>query len=92
MGGVAALWLASWGMWALIPKSLGFFYYYYLPSLWLPLALAAAFDRYGRDRYWDEAFLALAGGLFVYFFPIISAAPLAGPGAFRTWTWFSTWI
>ena len=93
MGGVAALWLASWGMWALIPKSLGFFYYYYLPSLWLPLALAAAFQHYGqgRWRYWDEAFLALAGGLFVYFFPIISAARLSGPQAFQHWMWFSSW-
>ena len=93
LGGVAALWLAGWGMWALIPKSLGFFYYYYLPSLWLPLALAAAFDRYGRDRrlYWDEAAVALTAGVFWYFFPIISAAPLWGPPAFAHWMWFSTW-
>ena len=93
LGGVAALWLGGWGVWALIPKSLGFFYYYYLPSLWLPLALAAAFHRFGRGRfrYWDEAFLALAGGLFVYFFPIISAAPLDGPMAFRRWMWLPGW-
>ena len=93
LGGVAALWLGGWGVWALIPKSLGFFYYYYLPSLWLPLALAAAFHRYGqgRLRYWDEALLALAGGLFVYFFPIISAAALDGPQAFRRWMWLPGW-
>jgi dolichyl-phosphate-mannose--protein O-mannosyl transferase len=94
LGGVAALWLAGWGMWALIPKSLGFFYYYYLPSLWLPLAIAAAFHRYaqGEKRYWDEAALALTGGLFVYFHPILAAEPLAGPGAFQRWMWFSSWI
>lgn len=93
LGGVAALWLAGWGMWALIPKSLGFYYYYYLPSLWLPLALAAAFDRYGRGRlrYWDEAAVALTGGLFLYFYPIVSAQPLWGPPAFRHWMWFKTW-
>ena len=93
LGGVAALWLAGWGMWALIPKSLGFFYYYYLPSLWLPVAIAAACHRYARGRLagWDEAFVALAAGLFVYFFPIISAAPLSGPQAFQHWMWFSTW-
>lgn len=93
LGGVAALWLCGWGMWALIPKSLGFYYYYYLPSLWLPLAIAAAFDRYGRDRYlyWDEAAVAAAGALFVYFYPIIAAEPLAGPAAFQHWMWFSTW-
>jgi dolichyl-phosphate-mannose-protein mannosyltransferase len=94
LGGVAALWLAGWGMWALIPKSLGFFYYYYLPSLWLPLAIAAAFHRYarGENRYWDEAAVALAGGLFLYFYPILAAEPLAGPAAFQRWMWFSSWI
>ena len=93
MGGVAALWLAGWGIWALIPKSLGFFYYYYLPSLWLPVAIAAACHRYARGRLqgWDEAYVALTAGLFVYFFPIISAAPLSGPQAFHHWMWFSTW-
>ena len=93
LGGVAALWLGGWGMWALIPKSLGFFYYYYVPSLWLPLAVAAAFDRYGRDKYlyWDEAALALAAGLFVYFYPIVAAQPLSGPPAFQHWMWFKTW-
>ena len=93
LGGVAALWLAGWGMWALIPKSLGFFYYYYLPSLWLPLAIAAAFHHYGRDRflYWDEAAVALAAGLFYYFYPIIAAEALWGPPAFQRWMWFSTW-
>ena len=81
-------------MWAIVPKSLGFFYYYYLPSLWLPLALAAAFHRFGQGcwRYWDEAALALTGALFVYFFPILSAAPLAGPPAFGHWMWFSSWV
>ena len=94
LGGIAALWGCAWGMWALIPKSLGFFYYYYLPSLWLPLALAAAFHHFGRGRWrgWDEAFLAFAAMLFVYFFPIISAAPLAGPGTFGRWMWFRSWI
>ena len=93
LGGVAALWLGGWGMWALIPKSLGFFYYYYVPSLWLPLAIAAAFDRYGRDKYmyWDEAAVALAGGLFLYFYPIVSAQPLSGPQAFEHWMWFKSW-
>jgi dolichyl-phosphate-mannose--protein O-mannosyl transferase len=93
LGGVAALWLGGWGIWVLIPKSLGFFYYYYLPSLWLPLALAGAFHHYGRGRlrYWDEAFVALAGALFVYFFPIISAAALEGPMAFQRWMWLPGW-
>lgn len=94
LGGVAALWIGGWGMWALVPKSLGFYYYYYLPSLWLPLALAAAFHRVGRGRWrtWDEAFLVLSAGLFLHFWQIISAAPLAGPMAFQRWMWFAGWL
>jgi dolichyl-phosphate-mannose-protein mannosyltransferase len=87
------LWIASYAVWAITPKSIGFFYYYYLPSIFLCVALAAAFDRYARGRleHWDEAFVILAFGLAVYFFPIVSAAPLSGEQAFENWMWFSTW-
>ena len=94
LGAVALLWIGSVAMWAIIPKSLGFYYYYYLSSIWLPVAIAAAFDRFGRDRlrYWDEGFLVLSLGLFVYFYPIIAAAPLAGPMTFHRWMWFARWV
>lgn len=88
----AGLWIGGYAMWAVIPKSLGFFYYYYLPSILLSVALAVALDRFGRGRHWDAAFLALVVALFALFFPVLSAAPLSGPGAFRFWTWFPGWI
>ena len=91
LGATAGLWVGSYAMWAIIPKSLGFFYYYYLSSIWLCVALAVAFDRFGRKRPWDAVFLALAGGLFVYFYPILSAAALPGERAFTRWMWFGTW-
>ena len=92
-GGIALLWVASVAIWAIIPKSLGFFYYYYLSSIWLGIAIAATFDHWRiRLRYWDEGFLALAAVLFIHFHPILSAAPLRGPTAFRYWTWFDSWI
>lgn len=93
LGVAAGLWIGSYAMWAIIPKSLGFFYYYYLSSIWLCVAIAVAFDHFGhgKQRYWDEAFLVLAAGLFVYFYPILSAAALPGPRAFLKWMWFSTW-
>ena len=91
-GAVGAVWIGSYAMWAVVPKSLGFFYYYYLPSIWLPLAIAAAFDTAGpHKRYWDEAFVLAAAVLFVHFYPILSAASLAGPRAFTRWMWFKTW-
>jgi dolichyl-phosphate-mannose--protein O-mannosyl transferase len=88
---VAALWTASLLIWALIPKSLGFFYYYYLPSIFLCLALALAFAHYDRRRRWDEWFVGASLIAFAYFYPILSAAPLAGPSSFAHWTWFESW-
>ena len=92
VGAAAILWLFSIAIWAAIPKSLGFFYYYYLSSIWLPIAIAVAFDRLGgRFRKWDEAFLALSVALFVLFYPIIAATALPDPQAFNRWMWFDGW-
>lgn len=90
---VVLLWAGSYAMWIVIPKSIGFFYYYYLPSIFLALPLAAAFDRFGKGRYrnLDYGFLALTFCLFVYFYPIISSVALNDPQDFRYWMWFSTW-
>ena len=91
-GAAAGLWIASIAIWPLIPKSLGFFYYYYLPSIWLAVVLAVALDHWrARLRYWDEVVVMLAVGLFLHFYPILSAAPLAGPGAFARWIWLDSW-
>jgi dolichyl-phosphate-mannose--protein O-mannosyl transferase len=89
----AGLWMASYLIWAIIPKSLGFFYYYYLPSIFLCIALAAAFDHFGKGKleHWDEGFAVLAFGIAVYFLPIISGAALSGEQAFMHWMWFSSW-
>lgn len=93
---VAALWFSSYAMWIIIPKKLGFFYYYYLPSIFICLALAAALDHIGqggKGRFADaDAYAALiAFGLFVYFFPILSAAALPNDQAFLRWMWLPTW-
>nr|WP_093334324.1 phospholipid carrier-dependent glycosyltransferase [Sphingomonas rubra] len=91
-GCAAALWIASLAIWAAIPKSLGFFYYYYLSSIWLGIAIAVAFEVLReRLRYWDEMFLVLAATLFIHFYPILSAAPLSRPGAFQRWMWLDSW-
>lgn len=94
LGCVAVLWFGSYAVWAIIPKSLGFFYYYHLPSIWLALAIAAVAHRYARGRLqgWDETFLALCAGLFLYFYPILSAAALPQPASFERWAWFDGWV
>lgn len=90
---IALLWAGSYGVWIVIPKKVGFFYYYYLPSIFLGLAIAAALERYAEPRFKfaSEAGLALALALFAGFFPIISAAPLDGDQAFLRWMWFDSW-
>ena len=94
LGVIAWLWIASVAMWAIIPKSIGFFYYYYLSSIWLAIAIAAALDRFarGRLRYLDEAAVTLAAMLFVHFYPILAATALSGPHAFHRWMWLPSWL
>lgn len=90
---VALLWIASLAVWAVIPKSLGFFYYYYPSSILLALPIAGAWARFGRGRLkgWDEAYLILLAMLFAWFYPILSAMPLAGAQSFQRWMWFKSW-
>jgi dolichyl-phosphate-mannose--protein O-mannosyl transferase len=91
---VGCLYLFAYGIWIVIPRKLNFHYYYYLPVIFLSLALAVAFHFYCRGRItrWIPLlFLILAFGLFVYFYPIISAAPLPRDDAFLRWTWFDSW-
>jgi dolichyl-phosphate-mannose--protein O-mannosyl transferase len=90
---LSGLYIFAQGMWMVIPKKIGFYYYYYFPGLFLALLLAAAFHHNYRreDRWIPAAFLVLSFGLFVYFYPIISAAPLPNDRAFEHWMWLSTW-
>jgi dolichyl-phosphate-mannose-protein mannosyltransferase len=88
----AGLWVASYLVWIVIPKKIGFFYYYYLPSIALCIALAVAFDRFALPRRWEQMFLAVTILLFAVFYPVLSAAPLPGPDSFRYWTWSPTWV
>ena len=88
----AGLWVGSYVIWAIIPKSIGFFYYYYLPSIFLCIALAVALDHFKRGKRWDEWTLIAVLGFFILFYPVLSAAPLSGPGAFHFWTWVPSWV
>jgi dolichyl-phosphate-mannose--protein O-mannosyl transferase len=90
---MALLWTASLAIYVVIPKSLGFYYYYHLSGIFICFALAVAFRQFdaGRKRGYEEWFAAASLLMFVYFFPIISASPLSDGRAFEKWMWFSTW-
>lgn len=89
---VALLWTFSIAIWAIIPKSLGFFYYYYLSAIILCIALAVAFHHWrAAIRGRDDWFLVAAIALFAYFYPILAALPLASDRGFERWIWLPGW-
>jgi dolichyl-phosphate-mannose--protein O-mannosyl transferase len=90
---LSSLYIVAMGAWIVIPKKIGFYYYYYFPGLILPLLIAAVFHHsYRKEERWlPAAFLLLSFGLFVYFYPIISAEALPNDRAFEHWMWLSTW-
>ena len=89
----ALLWTASLAIYVVIPKSLGFYYYYHLSGLFLCMVLAAAFHHFdrGRNRGREEWFAAAALLAFVYFYPILAAQPLASEQGFAYWMWLPGW-
>lgn len=91
--GLTALYLISLGFWMVADKPVQFYYHYLLPSMFLLAALALALDEVWRSgRKWLAlAPLVAATGLFVFFYPVLSAAPLDGPMAFLRWTWLEGW-
>ncbi len=90
---VALLWIASLGIYVVIPKSLGFYYYYHLSGIFLCLVLAVAFHHFdrGEGKGREEWFAAAALVAFVYFYPILAASPLPNDQGFTHWTWFTSW-
>jgi len=93
---VFALYAVSFGMWIVAPKPIQFYYHYMLPSCFLIAALALALDalwRRGGGLWRGGALAAVAAscGIFAWFYPIISAAPLDGVQAFEKWMWLESW-
>jgi dolichyl-phosphate-mannose-protein mannosyltransferase len=93
----AALYLASLGMWAVTTKPIQFYYHYLLPGSFLMGCLALALDQIrakgGAWRWLALALLAVAIGMFIWFYPVISAADVHGDKrSYLQWTWLDSWI
>ncbi|MCB2089745.1 MAG: phospholipid carrier-dependent glycosyltransferase, partial [Sphingomonadaceae bacterium] len=90
---VFVLYAASLGFWIIAAKPVQFYYHYLLPSCFLLIALALALDalwQRGKRRL-PIAALVASCALFGWFYPILSAAPLEGPGSFAHWMWLDSW-
>ena len=92
----ALLYVASVAMWALSSKPIQFYYHYLLPGTFLmaclALALEALWRRQDRWRWVMPAALIASAAMFLYFYPIISAAQLCcGRPSFEQWMWLKSW-
>ena len=90
----AVLYVATLGMWAISGKPIQFYYHYLLPGTFLMACLALALDElWARGRRWlPRGVLAVSAGMFLYFYPIISAAKLHhGKQSFAEWMWLKSW-
>ncbi len=70
-----------------------FYYHYLLPGAFLMGMLALALDAMWREgrRAIPLLVLAASAALFAGFYPILSAAPLAGRMSFAHWMWLDSW-
>lgn len=92
----AVLYLASLALWIVSSKPIQFYYHYLLPSVFLTACLALALDALwrsgGKWRALSAASLAAAGAMFLWFYPIISAATLHdGKRSYTHWMWLRSW-
>jgi len=87
------LYLAALGLWVVAAKPVQFFYHYLLPGAFTMGMLALGLDELWRrgNRWLPLATLTGAAGFFAYFFPILSAAPLADTMSFLDYAWLESW-
>ena len=90
---VFILYVVALATWIVSPKPVQFYYHYLLPSCFLMGALALALAEMwnqGRRRI-PLLVLAASVALFAWFWPILSAAPLADAQSFNHWMWLDSW-
>ena len=87
------IYVVSLSFWVFSGKAVQFYYHYLLPSTALLAALALACDALWRQGWRKTAVLPPVGSVlvFAWFYPILSAAPLASEQSFAVWTWLESW-
>ena len=90
---LALLYAVSIGFWIFAAKPVQFYHHYFLPGTALLVALALALDDLRSAGWRRTAWIVPAASLvvFVYFYPILAAEPLAGPMSFKAWAWLPSW-
>ncbi len=90
---VAVAFFSQYLPWAVNPKGLEFFYYYFPSILCLGPALALGFFRGGPSPRYGPAvgFLVVVALAFAFFLPVLSAQFPLGPDEFAARIWFDGW-
>lgn len=90
---LVAVYLASLLLWVVAPKAVQFYFHYFLAGMALSAALALGVERlWQRGERVVPAVLCLGAlGFFLYWFPILTAAPLDDPQDFLMWAWTQGW-
>ena len=95
---IFAVWASSYLSYALIPRKVGYFHYYYPAAMALGPALTWVLERPDTPaapgrlplRWPSILFLAASLGFFLYFFDLLSGLKI-GSEAFRSRMWFRSW-
>ena len=90
---VVILFAVSLGMWLIAPKPVQFYYHYLLPHCFSMAALALACVHVWRlgARFVSTTIIAVTLALFVWFYPILTAAELEEEMSFLDYAWIDGW-
>jgi dolichyl-phosphate-mannose--protein O-mannosyl transferase len=89
---ILSFYFGTFLVWALLPRTLGFLYYYLPPATLASLALVYALRRRGTPRWLLWAYVALAGASFVAMLPISAAFVGTTMRTFNRLIIFQNWI
>jgi dolichyl-phosphate-mannose-protein mannosyltransferase len=89
---ILAFYLGPYLAWALLPRTLGFLYYYLPSATFSSLALVYALRRGGMPRWLLWVFVAVAGAGFAAMLPITAAIVGTSMQTFNRLMIFQSWI
>ena len=89
---IVSFYLGSYLAWALLPRTLGFLYYYLPPATIASLALVYLLRRGNCPRWWLWAFVAVASAAFTVMLPISAAFVGTSMENFNRLMIFQNWI
>jgi dolichyl-phosphate-mannose-protein mannosyltransferase len=88
---ILAIYLPLLLSFAIIPRTTGYFYYYYPAAIMLGFAIVYAFKYLKSSHYLRMGYLILCIGLFVTFKPIIYGQKIPAE-QFDRLLWFKSWL